>query len=170
LFESVGGFNERLRYNEDSDLCNRIHKKGYRIIYSPQAKVNHFMGLDSFCEFARFIYKYGLERGKNIAQDKKLFTKFNAVSTAFLLLSISLIGVSFFSVIGVIMLVSLISFVILILIFSSLRIAINKKSPILAFLGPPIYASIFIFYNVGLLSGYVSRYKGNNKNSMALSD
>ncbi|PWU78936.1 MAG: hypothetical protein DLM72_20035 [Candidatus Nitrosopolaris wilkensis] len=154
LFDSIGGFNERLRYNEDSDLSNRVREKGHRIIYSPQAKVNHFMGLDSFSKFSTFVYKYGSERGKNIAHDSKLFTKINGLSITFLLTLLSLMILCFFTLVALTMLLALISFVIIILIFFSIRIAIRNRSPIFAVLAMPTYIVIFTFYNFGLVSGY----------------
>ncbi len=95
LFTEMGGFDERRSHNEDSSLCDLIHEKGYEIIYNPDAKVDHFIGLDSFSKFSRFIYKYGNERGKNASDEPRLFTKFNVISIALISISLSLATLSF---------------------------------------------------------------------------
>ena len=43
LFDDIGGFDEKLEvaYN-DVDLCLKIRKKGYRIVYTPYASLTHF--------------------------------------------------------------------------------------------------------------------------------
>ncbi|HLH68473.1 MAG TPA: mycofactocin biosynthesis glycosyltransferase MftF [Candidatus Dormibacteraeota bacterium] len=40
-FETVGGFDERLRHGEDVDLCWRLASRGRRIVYQPLAVVRH---------------------------------------------------------------------------------------------------------------------------------
>lgn len=45
LLEKLGGFDsDYFMYGEDLDLCWRIHKAGYRILYSPEARILHFKG------------------------------------------------------------------------------------------------------------------------------
>ncbi len=42
LFEEVGGFNEAFTLmGSDVELCLRIHGKGYRVVYTPFAKLKH---------------------------------------------------------------------------------------------------------------------------------
>lgn len=42
VFEKVGGFDEKIfLYSEDVDLCYRIKAKGFKIIFSPVAKIVH---------------------------------------------------------------------------------------------------------------------------------
>lgn len=43
IFEKIGGFDEDyIIYAEETDLCWRVWKLGYQIIYCPQARVRHF--------------------------------------------------------------------------------------------------------------------------------
>lgn len=43
VFEQVGGFDDRyFLFMEDFDLCKKIRKAGYDIIYYPEAKVEHY--------------------------------------------------------------------------------------------------------------------------------
>lgn len=43
LFQEIGGFDEHLAYSfNDVDLCLRLRKKGYLIIYTPYAELYHY--------------------------------------------------------------------------------------------------------------------------------
>jgi GT2 family glycosyltransferase len=42
VFDEVGGFNDRLTFYEDDDLCRRIVEHGYRLAIIPAAFVHHF--------------------------------------------------------------------------------------------------------------------------------
>lgn len=45
IFDKVGGFDERFfMYFEEADICLRIKKHGYKILYYPQAKIIHLVG------------------------------------------------------------------------------------------------------------------------------
>jgi len=47
-FEELGGFDESFfRYGDESDLCARMHKAGWRTVFCPQAQVVHVRGGDS---------------------------------------------------------------------------------------------------------------------------
>ena len=155
LFEKFGGFDERLTYNEDSDFSIRMLKDGYKIIYTPEARVNHFMGIESYRDFLRFLFKYGSARGKNAARSSQFFTKFNVFSTAFILVLFSLLALSFFVNVAMTILLSFILIITLILFAASMKIAIRNKSPVLSFLALPIFISIHTVYNIGFLLGYL---------------
>jgi glycosyltransferase involved in cell wall biosynthesis len=153
LFIEVGGFNENLRYNEDSDLSNRIRKKGYKITYIPEARVNHFMGIDSYSDLSRLIYKYGFERGKNAAKDWHMLTKFNIISIAFVVTVLSLLLVSFFIDLAFLILFCIIGVVAMIILISSVKISIKNRSLVLFFLVVPVFLFIHTAYNFGFILG-----------------
>ncbi|GCL39302.1 putative glycosyltransferase [Sphaerospermopsis reniformis] len=45
LFHSLGGFDENFfMYFEESDLCQRVKNKGYKILYTPQVSLIHIRG------------------------------------------------------------------------------------------------------------------------------
>ena len=155
IFQAIGGFDETLRCNEDSDLCNRIRERGYKIIYTPAAKVNHFMGLDSFSEFSGTIYKYGLAAGKNTKQNSKLFQKFRIFSFMSVLSFLSLVALSFFMKTALFITAAMIFLVTSIVLITSLRIGLQKRSPTLALLSIPIFFSVFLFYTTGFFLGYL---------------
>jgi len=49
LFNSVGGFDKKYipSYYEDADLCFKIRKKGYRVIYQPDSVIYHHLSISS---------------------------------------------------------------------------------------------------------------------------
>ena len=155
LFEKVCGFDEKLRYNEDSDFSNRILKNGYKIIYTPEARVNHFVGIESYSDFLRLLHKYGSERGKNAARSRYFLTKFNFFSTTFILTLFSLLGLSLFVNTAKMIFISLILITILILFIASIKIGIRTKSGVLVFLALGILFTIHVVYSTGFLLGYI---------------
>lgn len=40
-FDRIGGFDERLRWGEDVELCWRLHRAGRRLVYQPDGRVRH---------------------------------------------------------------------------------------------------------------------------------
>jgi len=45
VFESIGGFDEAyFMYFEDADLCRRVRKKGWAVLYDPAATIMHYEG------------------------------------------------------------------------------------------------------------------------------
>jgi GT2 family glycosyltransferase len=156
LFEKIGGFNESLRYNEDSDLCNRMRKGGYTIVYTPSARVDHFLGIESYSDFASHFYRYGYERGKNASKNSGLITRFNALSLVTIIAITSLLVFSIFVSVAFTILVLLITAIISILIIISLKIAITNKSELLFFFVLAIFVTLYAVYNAGFVLGYLS--------------
>ncbi len=65
LWQSLQGLNEKFfLYFEDLDFCDRAHKRGFKIIYDPQAIVKHHHGVSSRTNpivmklFLQSAYKY----------------------------------------------------------------------------------------------------------------
>jgi glycosyltransferase involved in cell wall biosynthesis len=57
-FLGIGGFDPTLRFGEDRDFCDRWVSAGYRLIYAPEAVVDHYHFLN-LCSFVRLHYSYG---------------------------------------------------------------------------------------------------------------
>jgi len=159
LFEIEGGFDESLRFNEDSEFCNRLLRKGIRIFYTLTAKINHLIGLETYSQFVSYFYKYGFERGKNASKNYHLITKFNALSLAIMLTCLSLILLSFVSNLAFNILVFLITIFVAGIIVISLKIAIANNSPILFFYAFAIFLSLYSVYNTGFVLSYIFRLK-----------
>ena len=159
LFEREGGFDESLRFNEDSDFCNRLLRKGHRIFYTPSARINHFMGIETYSQFVSYFYKYGFERGKNAAKNYHLITKFNALSLAVMLTGVCLILLSFNSNLYFTILVILISIFVAGIFVISLKIAIMNNSLLLLFHMFSVFLSLYSAYNGGFILSYIFRVK-----------
>jgi GT2 family glycosyltransferase len=75
LLKRLGGFDERFfYYYEDVDLCHRVWKAGYPIVYAPDVTITHLGGqstkrapqafeLDKYRNKYRYFYKYYGRRG-----------------------------------------------------------------------------------------------------------
>jgi cellulose synthase/poly-beta-1,6-N-acetylglucosamine synthase-like glycosyltransferase len=165
VFDELGGFNEDLKYNEDTDFCRRAIKKGYKIVYSPTAVIEHFIGLDSYQQTTRFVRKYGLERGRNIRKNPYLFQKFNVLSTFFLFSVAFLFATAFVSPISQLVLSAVVASLTGVILAYSGRIAMRNRS--LASFGYAvlIFFTIHVNYNLGLFSGLLL---GEQKKSIKL--
>ena len=167
LFEEVGGFDETLTYNEDSDLCNRIRARGDKIIYNPEAKVGHYNRTDSYLDFAGLINKYGIERGKNVIYNSGLFTHFNGLSIASFIVFLSLLGASFIIEVAVTILIGLVGIFLTTIIIASIKSASkNESKPVISCLYRlGIYLTIYFTYNLGFISGWLTSFFGIRKNT-----
>jgi GT2 family glycosyltransferase len=59
-FEAVGGFDEEFILNySDIDLCLRVHEAGYRIVYTPQARLIHHEGTTHRGKIPRSDFEQG---------------------------------------------------------------------------------------------------------------
>jgi GT2 family glycosyltransferase len=154
-FDKLNGFNEELRYNEDTDLCYRLTEEGCKIIYNPKAIVDHYMGLDSFKEFLKFVYNYGVGRGKNVLKNKKLFSYLHliALSTIFSIISLSFLSIFFKESILPLKILVLICFSII--GGNSIFLCIKNKSISIFPLSFFILISEHITYNVGFMKGII---------------
>ena len=159
IFEKVGKFDESLRFNEDSEFCNRLSRNGFRIFYSPSARVNHFMGVESYSQFAAYFYKYGHERGKNAAKNYQLLTKFNSISLAVIVAIVSLSLFSIVNSIALLILGSLIAIFVVVIFFTSLKIGIINSSVILFFYAFSFFILLYVAYNAGFIVSYIFRVK-----------
>ena len=167
LLEKFGGFDENLRYNEDSDLCYRVQEEGYRIIYAAKARIYHFIGIDSYTDFMSYFKRYGFERGKNTARSSKFLTLFNLLSLALVVSALSLVILSFFFSNAPIIFFYLFIGVVLIELIASLKLAVANKCIKLLFLLMTFFIALHNTYNIGFIFGYMAGMKetimGKNK-------
>ena len=58
-FEQVGGFDEAyFMYLEDVDLCWRLGRAGWRVVYVPAAEVTHLQGVSTDRHPYRMIFEH----------------------------------------------------------------------------------------------------------------
>jgi GT2 family glycosyltransferase len=153
LFFAVGGFNDKLRFNEDSDLCYKLRKAGHKMLYSPEAKVIHLRGIESYRDFSLLIKEYGYHRGKNVVKWPRLFAKFNAISIICIFIILLLGTLTLFERDALTILIWICISLLGVIMISSLQIAIKKCSPTLILFAPVIYLTIFAVYNASFLRG-----------------
>jgi len=72
--EKVGGFSPDLRFCEDVDLCYKIRKAGYKILFSPNVAVEHNWKVSSFRSLLNYMVKYGAGRAISIRKKPYLFS------------------------------------------------------------------------------------------------
>jgi GT2 family glycosyltransferase len=98
--EEVVGFNEKLITCEDEELDYRIKKKGYKILYTPDAVVYHYRRPD-WKSFFKMAYKYAVGRMQAIKIHRKMsrwyhFTPLSIMFVIAALLILSLINFTYF--------------------------------------------------------------------------
>ena len=159
LLEKLGGFNEKLRYNEDSFLCYTARKLGFEIYFSAKAKVSHYIGIDSYSDFISYFRQYGFARGKNVRGDLNFLTRFNQLSLGLIFSGISLLILSFLSNTAAIAFVCLMTVILSVEIASSLKLALVHGSVKLFFTFLLFFISLHVMYNLGFVHGFVSNKK-----------
>lgn len=151
VFVSHGGFDERLRYCEDSCLNARIRRSGHRLSYVSEAIVRH-KHRDSIKRFVRWIYNYGRGRASAMERD------WNAISSTVVILGTAAVLFSLLAAfhvlpLGVLTYTSLGIYCGLALAFASKNADRRSKSVLLYIAAYPL---IHISYVSGLLVGLLS--------------
>lgn len=72
--EKAGRFSPDLRFCEDVDLCYRIRKAGYKILFSPNVIVEHNWKVSSFRSLLNYMIKYGAGRAISAKKKPHLFS------------------------------------------------------------------------------------------------
>jgi len=65
VLEEVGGFDYSLVTVDDEELDYRIRRRGYKILYTPDAKVNHYRR-PTWRKFVNMAYNYGVGRAQAV--------------------------------------------------------------------------------------------------------
>ena len=157
LLEKLGGFNEKLRYNEDSFLCYTARKLGFKVYFSAKAKVSHHIDINTYSDFVSYFRQYGFARGINVRRDLNLLAKFNQVSLGLIFLGVSLLILSFFSNTAAFAFVCLIFLILSVEFAYSLKLTMAHGSVKLIFMFSLFFISLHIMYNIGFIHGLVSK-------------
>jgi len=94
VFQKVGGFNPKLVACDDEELDYRIRKKGYRILFTPHARVYHYRR-PTWKRFAKMAWNYGVGRGQVIKLHRELGKWYYCTPSALILLIALLLTLSF---------------------------------------------------------------------------
>jgi GT2 family glycosyltransferase len=94
IFQEVGGFNPKLITCDDEELDYRIRKKGYRILFTPHARVYHYRR-PAWRRFAKMAWNYGVGRGQVIKLHRELGKWYYCTPSALALLIALLLALSF---------------------------------------------------------------------------
>jgi GT2 family glycosyltransferase len=62
ILKKVGGFMD-INYCEDVEVCSRIKKFGYKIIYNPKVEIRHRWNIRHWGNFIKLFFNYGKGRG-----------------------------------------------------------------------------------------------------------
>ncbi len=68
VFESVDGFDESLRTNEDNDLCIRLMQNGYKTLYTPEIEVVHHHNRTSLFKVIAYMFSNGYQSNLVLAR------------------------------------------------------------------------------------------------------
>lgn len=148
VFLKSGGFSEELYPNEENELINRICKKGYKFIYSPEIKIYRDRR-DTLPAFMKQFYRYGCGRMSQIFIEGISADPYFLIPLVFLFYLISLILIHniyylapfFIYVFGAVV--------------SSTAAAVEKKDIKLVLLLVPIYLIIHVSYGIGMCHGFL---------------
>ena len=146
LFDKIKGFGRDIWPGEDSYICKKIIKNGYRIVYKANLRVYHFRRT-SFFKHLLQITNYGFLRGKLCREDFDLFRdyKYYFPSLWFMFLMLLLVF-SFFNHNFNYLAFVLVIYFFLIIIFSEKKYFKKDKSI--------IFFSLIYFFLSHLVYGY----------------
>lgn len=98
--EEIGGFDEELETCEDEELDFRLKEKGYKIIFTPDAPIDHYRK-PTWDGIVKKAYRYGIGRMQAIRKDIKMgkwfhFTLLTSLPVFLIFISLSPLSKFFF--------------------------------------------------------------------------
>ncbi len=152
VLEMVGLYDESLDKSEDVDLNWRIHKKGFKIIVSPNATTYYYRKYNCFSSLFRHLFGYGLWRAKFIKKHPTAI-RMNTIAPPTIIAGILFLSVlSFFHpVISTLLSLTLIAYGISIFL-NSVKLCIAHRD-IKYLIAPIIYFLHHIGFGTGFLVG-----------------
>ena len=93
VFESVGGFNERMLTGEDAEFCDRIRAGGHRVYESPSLRLIHLRNMSSVRGF--FDKQVWHSLGMLGGNDHRLLDRMTGMTLVHVVLSFAAIAVLF---------------------------------------------------------------------------
>ena len=152
VFDKVGLFDPEFWCGQDAEFDIRVKKAGYKILYTPQTRVNHFKR-DTVKGLFNQLYRYGIARAKMIKKHPDTLKIFHLFPSLFIL------GVAFIFFLWVFHLISTLLLVYLIVIYVALcfvSTARISKNPVVIITSVFFYLLIKTSYGLGFLRGIIT--------------
>jgi len=150
VLEEVGGFNHDLVTTDDEELDYRIRKRGYKIIYTPFARVRHYRR-PNWRKYVRMAYYYGLGRMQSTKLHPRMARWFHFAPTIYILILIGLLILSFHNQIFLITFIILVLLSLLVGFIVALAYTRDLGCGSLTFFG--LVSLWVLFYGVGMIRG-----------------
>jgi GT2 family glycosyltransferase len=165
VFKLSGGFDESLRYCEDSCLNARIRRGGFRLAYTPKALIHH-QHRNSTGKFVRWMFDYGMGRGVAMKKDRGAIT---FPTLLLVLVSILIFGLAIWKVFPLdILLISTLAIYLGIDLAAALTKTRKPQGDTLLYAAS--YPLIHFSYVAGLARGLVRRRPAPQVRSSSVSD
>lgn len=153
VYDSVGLYNEKLRYTEDNDMSQRITEAGYKICYTPDIESFEHVR-PNFRQMIKQKYRNGLWIGKTLRINPKCFSLFHFVPLVFVL---ALIVTIVIAAVGFPwLLVAMMGLYIVCAIAFMILGSIQKGFKITNLALPGIFFVMHVAYGIGTLIGIFS--------------
>ena len=152
----IGGFDEDLVGCDDTDLGYRMRHMGRKLIFDPRARVLHSVKFGSLRQFARLMFKYGRGRGYAARRRRYLFSG-PAIPAAAVIVGLPLLLVGTEVSRSFTPLLTIFSLYVIGVVGYSLAVAVSKRSPGVAALGPFVLITEHASYFLGFLAGILDR-------------
>ncbi len=160
IFKTSGGFDESLRYCEDSCLSAHIRRAGFRLVYTPKAVVYH-KHRNSVRQFVRWMFDYGKGRGEAVQKDRGAIT---VASVLLMLIPLLILSLAVWRVLplNILLLSTLAIYFGLDLAYAVAKTGRPQGETLLYFAS---YLVIHFSYAAGLVKGFVRRGTGSGGSS-----
>lgn len=150
VFREVGGFNPRLITCDDEELDYRIRKRGYKILFTPKAKVLHYRR-PTWKRFMKMAYNYGIGRMQAINLRRDMGKWFHYAPPALISLILLLFILSFLSSLFPLIALFILVGGVLGITVISLYLARKKMKNFLNYFG--LIVIWFLGYGLGMIRG-----------------
>ena len=146
----VGCFNENLTTCEDEELDYRIRKRGYKILFTPNAKVLHYRR-PTWDRFRKMAYRYGIGRMQAIRLHRHMGKWFHYIPPSLISLILLFFILSFINFLFPLIALFILTGGALGIAIMSIYLARKKMKNILNYFG--LILTWFLGYGLGMLRG-----------------
>lgn len=153
LWESLGGYDEALLYDEDYDFNYRVRSKGYRMVMNSKIVLKYFARKDLAALWTQY-YRYGYWANKFCLKHQIIPTFRRVIPAAFVLVVILLALVNI-KVLGVFMTIYFGT----ILVITGYEGIVKKKSFPLAIYLFPVFPTLHFSYGLGSIMSLLTWVK-----------